>query len=114
MEKIVELLNKFEKEKAISERWYVDEDDEYFWWSLEDWDIVNWSYDPDAHWFMKFYIISKEFKFIERLVKNDKIDKEEFSWFLYWPDYISDLSNAIIAWLSISDEPLNDLISLLK
>lgn len=114
MNKLVKLLNKFEKEKIINEWWYVDEDDEYFWRSIEDWEVVNWSYDRDAHWFFKYYIISKEFKFIERLVENNKIKEEEFSWFLYWPDYISDLSNSIIAWLSISDTPIDDLIKLLK
>ena len=122
MEKLVELLNKFEKEKIINNWWYVDEDDEYFWRSLEWWDIVNWSFDPDAHWFFKYQIISKDFKFIERLEKNDKIDRpkvwlkikdlwDEYWWFgIYSWIHIE----CLIMLLSIQDDPLQFLSWIIK
>lgn len=94
MEKIIELLND-----------YIPE-----WWSIEHWGksiFYEWVNYNDR-------IIWKDFWFIKRLVENNKIKEEELTWFLYWPDYISDLSNAIIAWLSISETPIEDLIWLLK
>lgn len=131
MEKLVELLNQFEKEKIISEWWRVDEDDEYFWRSLEWWDIVNWSFDPDAHWFFKYQIISKDFKFIERLVKKDKIDLQKVmeqnkNWYDITrvnPDdnfidnaieYDDELDLFIIMLLAIQDDPLKFLSQIIK
>lgn len=120
MEKLVELLNQFEKEKIISEWWRVDEDDEYFWRSLEWWDIVNRSFDPDAHWFFKYQIISKDFKFIERLVKNDKIETNNLSLQAFknifggcWFVEVSDLE-VLLMLFAISDTPIEDLVSYLK
>lgn len=124
MEKLVELLNKFEKEKIISEWWYVDEDDEYFWRSLEWWDIVNRSFDPDAHWFFKYQIISKDFKFIERLVKKDKVDVEkllniqnEYFRLQIWNDnYNSEnyFVDGLLMLLAIQDDPLQFLSWIIK
>lgn len=121
MEKLVELLNKFEKEKIISEWWRVDEDDEYFWRSLEWWDIVNRSFDRDAHWFFKYQIISKDFKFIERLVKNDKIDfikviQKKWNWeidnimlSMKEREYLE-----LLILLAIQDDPLQFLSQIIK
>lgn len=125
MEKLVELLNKFEKEKIIKNWWYVDEDDEYFWRSIENWKIVNRDYDPDAHGFMKYYIISKDFEFIKRLVENYKIDLYELEkiWYekiiydCYWQyrkivnysDY-----EILLMLLAIKDDPLKFLSQIIK
>lgn len=131
MEKLVELLNEFEKEKIINDLWYVDEDTEYFWRSIEYWKIVNWGYDTDAHWFFKYQIISKDFKFIERLVKKDKIDLQKVmeqnkNWYDITrvnPDdnfidnaieYDDELDLFIIMLLAISDEPLQFLSQIIK
>lgn len=125
MEKLVELLNKFEKEKIINNWWYVDEDDEYFWRSIENWKIVNRSYDPDAHSFMKYYIISKDFEFVERLFKTDKVDnyklydalKTENRDFRYTKDDKSPLEQRIdvfIMLLNISKDPMKILFQILK
>lgn len=123
MEKLVELLNKFEKEKTISEWLRVDEDDEYFWRSIEDWEIVNWSYDRDAHGFMKYYIISKDFEFIKWLVDKDKIDLEWFEYSYYFKikdnSYCSNKNDILtehilIMLLSIAENPIDLLISFLK
>lgn len=125
MEKLVELLNKFEKEKIINNWWYVDEDDEYFWRSIEDWEIVNWDYDLDAHKFMKYYIISKDFEFVERLFKTDKVDnyklydafKTENRDFRYTKDDKSPLEQRIdtfIMLLNISKDPMKILFQIIK
>lgn len=120
MEKIVELLNQFEKEKIINEWWSVDEDDIYFWRSIENGKIVNWDYDPDAHSFMKEYIISKRFKFIKWLLENEKIETNNLSLKAFknifsggWFVEVSDLE-VLLMLLSISDTPIEDLISYLK
>lgn len=120
MEKLVELLNKFEKEKIINNWWYVDEDDEYFWRSLEWWDIVNRSFDPDAHWFFKYQIISKDFKFIDRLVKKDKIDFDEVEQkanFEFTCNYVlkkDEISDKLLMILAIKDDPLKFLSQIIK
>lgn len=119
MEKLVELLNKFEKEKIIKNWWYVDEDDEYFWRSIEDWDIVNWSFDPDAHWFFKYQIISKDFKFIDRLVKNDqidtrKIDEDRLETIQYSEKERITIYDWLLMLLAIQDDPLQFLSWIIK
>ena len=125
MEKLVELLNEFEKEKIIKDWWSVDEDDEYFWRSIENWKIVNWSYDPDAHEFMKYYIFSKDFEFVERLFKKDKVDnyklydafKTENRDFRYTKDDKSPLEQRIdvlIMLLNISKDPMKILFQIIK
>lgn len=86
--------------KLLNEYWDIKFNWEIKWTNQE---VIN----------QETYIISKKFWFIKHLVENNKIKEEEFSWFLYWPDYISDLSDAIIAWLSISETPIEDLIWLL-
>ena len=123
MEKLVELLNKFEKEKIIKNWWYVDEDDEYFWRSIENWKIVNWDYDPDAHSFMKYYIISKDFEFINRLCEKDLIDKatveystdiEIFHRRRWQINKAVEVYERAIMLLSIAENPIDLLISFLK
>lgn len=109
MEKLVELLNQFEKEKIINEWWSVDEDDNYFWRSVENWKIVNRDYDPDAHSFMNEYIISKKYEFIKWLVEKNKID---FSIMRISPWY--ELYENFIMYLSIQDDPIKYLIAYLK
>lgn len=118
MEKLVELLNRFEKEKIIGEWWSVDEDDNYFWRSIENWKIVNRDYDPDAHLFMNEYIISKKFEFIKWLFDKDKIDWSKFHKYSFYKKdnkFIQyyDCESLSMA-LSISDTPIEDLISYLK
>lgn len=118
MKKLVMLLNEYEKEKIINEWWSVDEDDNYFWRSIENWKIVNRDYDPDAHSFMNEYIISKKFWFIKWLVENDKINRDKFydenilKWFMTLTK--EEKADSIIMNLSIQDEPINFLISILK
>lgn len=126
MEKLVDLLNKYEKEKIINEWWSVDEDDNYFWRSIENWKIVNWDYDPDAHKFMNEYIISKKYEFVKWLVEKAHINVHKIhstvfhSGRLYhWKDKTTadrvndNYVDLLIMFLSVSYDPINLLISFL-
>ena len=115
MEKLLELLN------------------EYWGWSFE-LEIDDDTWEPtwwivDAHqdtfevtsYYITMQIISKRFWFIERLVENNKIDLKEFHrlcWIInqdseYWNWTPQDYEQ-VIMYLSISDTPIDDLVSLLK
>lgn len=66
------------------------------------------------------YIISKRFWFIEWLVENDKIEREKmlkenwlFRKYFYDLEYVKNYDRLIMR-LSVSDNPIQDLISLLK
>lgn len=63
----------------------------------------------------KAYILSKDYGWIKRLVKNDKVDLKKANDIDNWPlfDYYSD-EDALIMALSISNEPLKFLESILK
>jgi hypothetical protein len=70
--------------------------------------------------FRKLKIISKEYWFIKWLVENDKIDHWKLSNYIidnkfFW-DKIAELKEyeTLIMLLSISDTPIEDLISYLK
>ena len=59
-------------------------------------------------------IISKKFWFIKWLVENDKIDTSKIKcWYIY-NDTEEDKVKNVIMNLSISDTPIEDLISYLK
>ena len=72
----------------------------------------EWRWDSDTE------VISKEYGFIKWLVDNDKINTE--SWPLYWFQPIMNnrqpftLYESLLMLLSISDTPIEDLISCLK
>lgn len=97
---------------------------EYDWWDyVKNWltisekikfeDYVSLTYYKD----MTYEIISKEYRFIEWLVENDKIDFKK----LYddVSDYCEDLVpypayDCLLMLLAISEQPLKDLLSYLK
>ena len=92
MEKLIELLDEYEKESNLKS--------EIFWEKSE------------------FIVISKKFWFIKWLVENDKIDiqkMEEKSEYTFikngWGEHIIE---DVLMLLSIQDEPINFLISILK
>ena len=74
------------------------------------------------------YIISKDFEFIKWLVENDKIDKKKIQspimhykveedregWIHYYDLDFANKINSLLMLLSISDTPIEDLISYLK
>lgn len=122
MDKLIELLNeREEKEKTSKIKWRIDNNPIGIYWYV-------WKY---WLWFAsKMIIISKEYGFIKRLVNNNKIDLKELSekelatwWNL--ENNILDEENTKESWvkfwtesllmlLSISDTPIDDLISYLK
>lgn len=106
MEKLIKLLDEYDHKKTE--------------------DLERWKQRVDNQ---KLWIISKQFWFIERLVRKDKIDKRKIDTRLvrnveshydedwYWvensyEDYSN--TNTLIMLLSISDTPIEDLILYLK
>ena len=105
MEKLIELLNKYKKIK-----WY-------------DWNTKITNYDTDTGSFTNGYswleyeiVIGKRYWFIQWLVDNEKIDKDKVellsvfqeTWWYY------NLYQSLLMILSIQDEPIDFLISILK
>jgi hypothetical protein len=98
-----------EKEKTSKIEWRIDNNPTGIYWYV-------WKY---WLWFAsKMIIISKEYGFIKWLVDNDKIDNSKFydknilKWFVTLTK--EEKSDSIIMNLSISDTPIEDLISYLK
>ena len=129
MEKLIELLNEYEIDKDFRDyEWRIERKTkermcwtEIMWMS---WEQFTWAYvDTDE---MERIIISKRYWFIKWLVENDKIDfslipnkiKEiwipmKINWEIkYWFD--SSDYYWLLMLLSISDTPIEDLISYLK
>ena len=111
MEKLIPLLN-----ERHNLEWVL-------WSSREGWDYLFVKWDKENKFFEE-RIISKWFWFIKRLVENDKINlwkikklyrkSNEHSIHTYPIMYeYSDLE-CLIMLLSISDTPIDDLISYLK
>ena len=117
MEKLIELLNEYEKEVKKSEFY---EWEKWVWWDTnlfrrdtrdEEWSHI-YSDTADT------YVISKKFWFIKWLVENDKIDYEEvrkwknsdseWNFGTCQPEYF------VIMLLSVQDNPIAFLISILK
>ena len=119
MEKLIEILNEYEKEVKKSE----------IVWSIDnDWDICRQTYEwVDYNEYTEYMntnnLISKSFWFIKWLVDNDKIDRDKvlisFSmaeydglWNMYW-HWVDD-NQRLLMILAISDTPIEDLVSTLK
>lgn len=107
MEKLIELLNEYKETKKILN---YDMD-----WQLEIDNAIYVNY-PNIE-----RLCWKQFWFIKRLVENDKIDLKEFHrlcWIInqdseYW-NWTPQEYEQVIMYLSISDTPIEDLVSLLK
>ena len=118
MEKLIELLNEYWEYDLVEHNW----------------EICKW--DTDDEWEINIYtdytnnIISKKFWFIKWLVENDKISND---WIkprtdlvkeitivdyktgdaIWWKNKYTEVEQ-LIMYLSIQDEPINFLISILK
>jgi len=115
MEKLIELLNEYEKKAVV--HWY-----EWYWQ-----DVLMCRYIKDG---FEFYTdeattiaISKYYWFIKWLVENDKIDKDKLYKSEYKPYFWNRTTNAfswfwaeniLLMLLAISDTPIEDLISYLR
>lgn len=108
IEKLVELLNEYD-----SSNWWKETDE----WIDNIWKIYEFH--------SELQIISKKYWFIKWLVENDKIDREKFwnsetesskysDFELSYDTPREDYTNILLMELSISDTPIEDLISYLK
>ena len=119
MMKLIELLNEYETPRSwVVFKSYDDYDGTFYWVDIDGETEIAWS---DS------YICSKNFWWIWWLVENDKIDRDKkeieksdyditFTWALTM-DKKSDLDimvDTLLMLLSISDTPIEDLISYLK
>lgn len=108
MEKLIELLNKHRREKVKKQSWITEWHYNAFTFSL---DNIRWQQ-------AELLIISKQYWFIKWLVENEKL--KPLRKFIGWETdedepYIQfDLVEQYIAYLSIQDEPIEFLISILK
>ena len=99
MEKLIELLNEY-REKEL-------------WYRVPEWE-EKWQ-----PWIITEQLISKKFWFIKWLVENEKRDIESYcritSIERKWEkDVYRDEVDSLLMLLSIQDEPINFLISILK
>lgn len=114
--KLIELLNKHCKENRRPADFEEYFDRHFFWGKQEHW--FKWSVDESV-------ILSKNYGFIQRLVDNDKIDFDK-AMKLWIPCFVQydkweiicvhdvDFYKQLLMLLSISDTPIEDLISYLK
>ncbi len=110
MEKLIELLNEYEP--------YIASDGEHrdnLWGYAYQWHSAVFPKE-----LAESYIISARYWFIKWLVENDKIDHWKLSNYIidnkfFW-DKIAELKEyeTLLMLLSISDTPIEDLISYLK
>ena len=101
MEKLIELLNEYEEKYR----------DFHFVWDWNEW--------REFTEFEVAFIISKKFWFIKWLVENEKIDLESYcritSVERKWEeDVYRDEVDSLLMLLSIQDEPIEFLVSILK
>ena len=125
----IKTFNKKVKEKIWIEK-LIELLNEYWEYDLveHNWEICKWTTDDETGE-MNIYtdytnnIISKKFWFIKWLVENDKIDRDEIiisSDFMpvafdrKWEKYEWSEEKQLLMLLSISDTPIEFLISLLK
>ena len=109
MDKLLQLLNEYQTQRESKFK-FSGYDERSMSFLLVDSDEVLWEET----------IISKKFWFIERLVDQNKVefdrarDRSDFP-LLYagWWEFYSD-SEVIIATLSVEDDPISFLISILK
>ena len=112
MEKLIELLNEYEKS-------WLNEFEKYNnagiveWVEHTKWNLY-WRYWGNTWSYM--VVISKEYGFIKWLVDNEKIDKHQVH-ILCWTDdmeYNYSEEELILMELAIQDNPIEFLVSILK
>lgn len=103
MEKLIELLDLYRKENKT---------EELFW---EPWTLVPLTW-KDFIMLNRIMIISKEYGFIKWLIDNDKIDldNEDLCSLMSELWEFQQYEKCLLMLLSIQDEPIEFLISILK
>jgi len=98
MEKLIELLNEFNPSME---------------WRMEDW-VLESRLDFPAEYVAYRWICSKNYWFIKWLVENDKIDIDKLEKKVLKENLIRKFDEWLLMLLSISDTPIEDLISYLR
>lgn len=122
MEELIELLNEYVEKHNKSDLYYKFE--------LENWELYCYNDVSDILWTMQdeaMVICSKKFWFIKWLVENEKIDYEKIEKqtkcknIVGWKEFLDfDIERdftpyeEILMWLTIQDEPIEFLVSILK
>jgi hypothetical protein len=118
MEKLIELVYKYNEEKEWEKIWLIT--------SVKEWECEIW-FDKEKE-IRKYenYIISKKYWFIKWLVENDKINWRKCLDLWYeisvideeWEDVdimrTFDSYEQLLMYLSIQDNPIEFLVSILK
>ena len=107
MEKLIELLNKYVKEKGMNLTWRWNSDD---FWVGDSGEALSES-----------IMISKNYGFIDWLIENKHIDLKKipirFEYYMQWdtaPYSVNDDTNILLMELSITAFPVDLLINLLS
>ena len=121
MEKLIELLNEYEKVREKSEYQKMS-NKEHKWFSSFYFPLCFWhpegisgAMTNEFHEWAESVICSKKFWFIQWLVDNEKIKEEEYQFI--WTDemqYTYSKYENLLMLLSIQDNPIEFLISILK
>ena len=104
MQKLIELLNKHRREKVKKQSWITEWHYNAFTFSL---DNIRWQQ-------AELLIISKQYWFIKWLVENEKIDLDKLEKKVLKENLIRKFDEWLLMLLSIQDEPIEFLISILK
>jgi hypothetical protein len=124
MEKLLKLINEYEESRWNTiDDWLTEEERENwaiieetptrkeYQWHLRHCNAKTVAYEKDT---FDAYALSKKYGFIRWLVKNDKIDRERIN-DRWWDMSIHFTDEELfIMSLSISNTPIEDLISYLK
>ena len=128
LEKLIELINEYEVEKEKSEWVNVDAYVLFKWKWVWEWYLNKWltRFDETDHWEWDnlywdtavAYLISKSFWMIKWLVDNDKIDLMKLKKWIednkFYCAKWGKITNMLLMLLSIQDNPIEFLISILK
>ena len=126
MEKLLKLLNEYEESRwETIDDWLTEEEREE-WWSIEyeedRWREYKWhlrlanantvAFERDT---FDAYALSKKYGFVKRLSDNKMLEPKE----IYQAAILETIKEweewkAYTQWLVISDNPISDLISMLK
>lgn len=104
MEKLIELLNEYERSK-----WYE------WLWEIKEWIPYFDDELPRTKAYISVLICAKPYGFIKWLVDNDKTNKHEVH--LLWTDdmeYNYSEEELILMELAIQDNPIDFLLNILK
>ena len=113
MEKLIELLNEYERYLAL---WWIADRREF------DWNLHYYSEYNDEYVFDHIHqrVISKKFWFIKWLVENDKIDLDACEWEKTYNNLTASRDSnytqyeRLLMALALQDEPIRFLCEILK